>query len=445
MSSAVSFRKQQAVDPQAFVSAAEAGDVESLKALLAAGVDVNAAAGYGKTALIAASAKGHADIVRRLLDAGADVNASKADGFTALISAVFFGHEKVVRTLLAHGADVSAADQIGSTAQRWASSRGLLEIERLLKEAKNPTPRPDRPREWPLEAKPANAEKAPPAPRRLKRARPVAARPEPKEAQETAVVEDDPAELTKVRVGRKLAVAPKEPEQRNPIRLNVEAAGENHTPPPPPAVATETVVPAATEPADKRFALNFTLRQLVVIALLSGLVGGLAACIAGWMVLNADPAPAAGSAVVESNLLSEQSPAPAIIGQSMPEAEPAAPRPALVAASDSASDEPAGTRAAKRKPETKTAQQPRVVGEQGRIEPPARRGQRPEAQAAKPQEKAHGPRRSVEAAREAPVGAAPRTVSPPKFVSSAPSVAPATTTTQPPPASAPAKKVIRWP
>jgi ankyrin repeat protein len=56
--------------------AAKAGDLEKVKAFIAAGGDVNAPSGDdGITAIMLAAANGKADCVRALIAAGADVNA----------------------------------------------------------------------------------------------------------------------------------------------------------------------------------------------------------------------------------------------------------------------------------------------------------------------------------------------------------------------------------
>ena len=122
--------------------AATKGDLVLVRALLAAGVDVNAPDKYGSVALIGASAQGHLEVVRALLAAGADVNAKSRGndiiplgGQTALMAAVVDGNEgpkpEVVRTLLAAGADVKAKEG-SETALTIASQYGSPEVVRLL-------------------------------------------------------------------------------------------------------------------------------------------------------------------------------------------------------------------------------------------------------------------------------------------------------------------------
>ncbi len=65
----------------ALIEAARRGDTDSVKALIAAGTDVNAKDKDGKTALMAAS---NADCVKALIAAGVDVNAKNNNGETAL-------------------------------------------------------------------------------------------------------------------------------------------------------------------------------------------------------------------------------------------------------------------------------------------------------------------------------------------------------------------------
>ncbi len=88
-----------------FWRAARLGDAARVKALLAAGVDVNTKFRYGATALSYACDRGHIEVVRVLLEHGADINVK--DTFynaTPLSWAVFKGHAEVVRLLLKKGA-----------------------------------------------------------------------------------------------------------------------------------------------------------------------------------------------------------------------------------------------------------------------------------------------------------------------------------------------------
>jgi len=57
--------------------AAQAGNADKVKALIAAGADVNAKANSSCTALMLAAAYGNADCVMALIAAGADVNAKE--------------------------------------------------------------------------------------------------------------------------------------------------------------------------------------------------------------------------------------------------------------------------------------------------------------------------------------------------------------------------------
>ncbi len=108
------------------------GDSKAVKALIAAGANVNARHKAGVTVLIEAAARGYADIVRALIDAGANVNDRNVYGFTALIRATEKGSTEIVRALI----DAGAARDCDSleTAYKIAShySGGKAEIAELL-------------------------------------------------------------------------------------------------------------------------------------------------------------------------------------------------------------------------------------------------------------------------------------------------------------------------
>ena len=93
-----------------FIAAARKGDLETIKSLLAKGIDVNTKTNYGATALSYACDRGHIEIVRVLLENGADPNAKDTFyGATPIIWAAQRGHVDVVAVLLEKGA--GGADQ----------------------------------------------------------------------------------------------------------------------------------------------------------------------------------------------------------------------------------------------------------------------------------------------------------------------------------------------
>jgi len=107
------------------IAAAEAGYADAVKALVNAGVDIEARDAkntYGyypkdlpyqqlphvhKTALIAAAETGRANTVKVLLDAGANKEAGDYSHWTALMVAAANGHSDVAKLLIAAGANVN--------------------------------------------------------------------------------------------------------------------------------------------------------------------------------------------------------------------------------------------------------------------------------------------------------------------------------------------------
>ena len=112
--------------------AAENGETELVKLLIAAGTDVNKADMFGETPLYKAADNGRAECVKLLINAGADVNKANDKGETPLIWAAIKGRTEYLRLLLAAGADVNWADKDGKTPLYWAAYYSHAECVKLL-------------------------------------------------------------------------------------------------------------------------------------------------------------------------------------------------------------------------------------------------------------------------------------------------------------------------
>jgi ankyrin repeat protein len=111
--------------------AAEVGDLELAKVLLARGADVKASNGIGRTPLHEAAANNRPAMVEFLLSKGAPVNDNSH--LQPLHLAAEQGHNKVVEVLLAKGADLHRpSSYYGLTALTLAAQAGHLDTVRLL-------------------------------------------------------------------------------------------------------------------------------------------------------------------------------------------------------------------------------------------------------------------------------------------------------------------------
>ena len=119
--------------PAPLLCAAKAGDVESVKVLLAHGADVERTNELGETALGEAVLAMSCDIVRVLLAAGAQLDARDAAGGTvlhALVGQDYDGLEvpelaEMIQLLIENGVDLGARDSAGKTALDVAVGAGL--------------------------------------------------------------------------------------------------------------------------------------------------------------------------------------------------------------------------------------------------------------------------------------------------------------------------------
>ena len=90
----------------------------------------------GYTPLYWPSHNAHLEVVRALLAAGADVNRGNNNGVTPLHWASSLnGNLEVVQALLAAGADVNRSDNDGETPLYWALNNNLTQVADLLRDA----------------------------------------------------------------------------------------------------------------------------------------------------------------------------------------------------------------------------------------------------------------------------------------------------------------------
>jgi len=108
---------------------------------------------YDGTALIAAAHLGHTEVVRRLIAGGAPLDHVNNLGWTALIEAVILGdggpdHVATVRALVEAGADPSIADREGVSPLAHARARGYSAIADAIASAGDDrrSPEPSSPR-----------------------------------------------------------------------------------------------------------------------------------------------------------------------------------------------------------------------------------------------------------------------------------------------------------
>ncbi|HMK23099.1 MAG TPA: ankyrin repeat domain-containing protein [Terriglobales bacterium] len=112
-------------DIDALGQAAAAGDLQKVKDLLNAGVDINGKDSQdGQTALMRAVASGNKEVTRLLLQNFAYVNATDMQGRTALTFAAGIGHPEFIKALRAKGADPNIADKDGQTPLMEAAANG---------------------------------------------------------------------------------------------------------------------------------------------------------------------------------------------------------------------------------------------------------------------------------------------------------------------------------
>lgn len=115
------------------IQAAKTGDLDSIRALLDAGVGVEAKnPGDGWTPLMWAAVRDQAPAVKLLIARGANREARDRKGLTALQAASRWGRKDGVGALIDAGARVGAVDDNGWSALMWAAFKGQTDMAALL-------------------------------------------------------------------------------------------------------------------------------------------------------------------------------------------------------------------------------------------------------------------------------------------------------------------------
>ncbi len=116
------------------IRAVDDNDLESIRQMLADGVDINTPAIGDGTALIIAVKKDNQTMVQALLDLGADVNQSSRGDGNPLITAAMTNNLALAQLLIGHGADVNQIVPRDETPLINATRDGYLEMSQLLVE-----------------------------------------------------------------------------------------------------------------------------------------------------------------------------------------------------------------------------------------------------------------------------------------------------------------------
>ena len=115
------------------ISAAENGDLPTLRQLLEENRNIDIRDSCQWTPLMKAALNGHLEATRQLLIADAAVNLTDKGGYSAMMLAASNNHGEIVELLLNEGADVDQVENTnGWTALIWAAKQGHLNTVQIL-------------------------------------------------------------------------------------------------------------------------------------------------------------------------------------------------------------------------------------------------------------------------------------------------------------------------
>ncbi|MCR5221101.1 MAG: ankyrin repeat domain-containing protein [bacterium] len=128
-----SLKNIRSIPDNEFISFCKKGTADEVRRALKHGANINAKDANGDTALMLAVANSNLATVRALLAAGTDVNVQNRDGATPLIAALLKNpNSEIIKMLLVAGADVNVKDQSGATPLMMAAQKSNPQVVRVL-------------------------------------------------------------------------------------------------------------------------------------------------------------------------------------------------------------------------------------------------------------------------------------------------------------------------
>ncbi|WP_299998906.1 ankyrin repeat domain-containing protein [uncultured Cedecea sp.] len=119
---------------QDFLTAAEQGQLETLKKCLDNGVDINVTNRQGRTAIINASLNKHYECVSFLINAGADIDKQDQTCFNPFLLSCLNNDLTLLRLVLPANPNLDLLSRFGGVGITPASEKGHVEIVRELLE-----------------------------------------------------------------------------------------------------------------------------------------------------------------------------------------------------------------------------------------------------------------------------------------------------------------------
>ncbi|GAB3055880.1 ankyrin repeat domain-containing protein [Intrasporangium mesophilum] len=120
------------IDPSTYLKAAEAGDLQLVKAELQSGAPIDATNRQRQSAILLAAKGRHFDVVRHLVAAGADIDQQDETCFNPFIHGCIHNDLELVRIMVGAGTDLTRLTRFGGNGLTPAAEKGHLEIVREL-------------------------------------------------------------------------------------------------------------------------------------------------------------------------------------------------------------------------------------------------------------------------------------------------------------------------